>query len=63
MLKVILEEILDFVKGGEVFDEDKDENPFKRYLMFSSNFNILLNLQEDNDDNVSKLAKEIIKML
>ena len=62
ILKLVLVGILNFVKGGEIFDQGKDKNPFKRDLEWSYNFDILINLQEDNDNDVAKLAKEIVKI-
>jgi len=63
ILKLVLEGILNFVKGGEIPGQGKDENPFKRYLEENYGFDIIIKLQKNNDENVSKLAKEIINTL
>ena len=63
MMKVVLEGTLSFVKGGEIFDKGKDENPFKRYLEENYEFDMLIKLKENTDGNISKLAKKIIKTL
>ena len=63
MLKIVLIGIFRFVKGEDISGTDKDENPFKRYLEESCAFELIIGLQENNDEDVSELAKEIIKLL
>ena len=62
-LRVILEGILNFIKEKEVYGQDDDENPFRKYLKESYEVNIIRELQENDNENVSKLAKGIIKFL
>ena len=63
MLKVVLEGIFNFVEGGELLGQNKDENPFKRYLKNEDVEGIIGELQGHEDREVSRLAKAIIKML
>ena len=62
-LRVVLEGILNFIKEKEVYGQDDDENPFRKYLKENYEVNIISELQENDDENVSKLAKGIIKLL
>ena len=61
-LRVALEGILNFIKGEEISGQE-DENPFKKYFKENCEVSIINELQENNDENISELADDIINML
>jgi len=62
MLKVALEGILNFVKGGDLLVRYRDENHFIKHLKHKGAFDKIGELVGDVDDEVSQRATEIISM-
>ena len=57
-----LEGILDFLKG-DFLDYNKDDNSFKKYFKSEDTINKINGLQANEDEEVSRMAEEIIKIL
>ena len=62
MLKDVLEGILDFLRARNVLTSDKYENLLEKYLKDKGAVDKIRELEHDEDEEVSRIAKEIIKI-